>query len=239
MPKNCDVILHLAGQSSGERSFESPQADLNKNTMSTLNLISYGINNKAKRIVFASSMSVYGDHKKKLKEGFRLSPKSCYGISKLTSENYLKLFSKKIPFVSLRMFNVYGPGQNLSDLKQGMVSIYLAQAQKENKILVKGSLNRVRDFIYIDDVVEVWKKAIYKKNILNKSFNLGTGIPTSVKKITSLILKNFNNCKIINTIGTPGDQSYVCANNKILKKYFNYKKFISIEEGLKRFLYEI
>ena len=63
--------------------------------MSTLNLISYGINNKAKRIVFASSMSVYGDHKKKLKEGFRLSPKSCYGISKLTSENYLKLFSKK------------------------------------------------------------------------------------------------------------------------------------------------
>ena len=115
------------------------------------------------------------------------------------------------------MFNVYGPGQNLSDLKQGMVSIYLAQAQKENKILVKGSLNRVRDFIYIDDVVEVWKKAIYKKNILNKSFNLGTGIPTSVKKITSLILKNFNNCKIINTIGTPGDQSYVCANNKILK----------------------
>ena len=64
MPKNCDVILHLAGQSSGERSFESPQADLNKNTMSTLNLISYGINNKAKRIVFASSMSVYGDHKK-------------------------------------------------------------------------------------------------------------------------------------------------------------------------------
>ena len=63
------------------------------------------------------------------------------------------------------MFNVYGPGQNLSDLKQGMVSIYLAQAQKENKILVKGSLNRVRDFIYIDDVVEVWKKAIYKKYI--------------------------------------------------------------------------
>ena len=147
--------------------------------------------------------------------------------------------SKKIPFVSLRMFNVYGPGQNLNDLKQGMVSIYLAYALKKNKILVKGSLNRVRDFIYIDDVVEVWEKAIIKKNILNNFYNLGSGVPTSVKKLTQMIKNNFQNCQVKQTLGTPGDQNYVCSNNNLLKKHFKYKKFVKLKDGLRKFLQDI
>ena len=61
LPKKCYQILHLAGQSSGETSFDDPADDLKKNTVSTLNLISYGINSQAKRIIYASSMSVYGE----------------------------------------------------------------------------------------------------------------------------------------------------------------------------------
>ena len=174
LPRNCKAILHLAGQSSGEKAWISTTG-FKKKYFIYINLLSYGTANNVERIIFASSMSVYGDYNKKLKENFNLNPLSCYGVSKLASENYLKLFSKKIPFVSLRMFNVYGPGQNLKDLKQGMVNIYLAYALKKNKILVKGSLNRVRDFIYIDDVVEIWERAIVKKNILNNFYNLGSG----------------------------------------------------------------
>ena len=202
-------------------------------------MLSYGTANNVERIIFASSMSVYGDYNKKLKENFNLNPLSCYGVSKLASENYLKLFSKKIPFVSLRMFNVYGPGQNLKDLKQGMVSIYLAYALKKNKILVKGSLNRVRDFIYIDDVVEIWERAIVKKNILNNFYNLGSGVPTSVKKLTQMIGENFQNCKVKQTLGTPGDQNYVCSNNNLLKKHFKYKKFVKLKDGLRKFVKDI
>ena len=61
------------------------------------------------------------------------------------------------------MFNVYGPGQDLNNLRQGMVSIYLAQAIKSKKIIVKGSFKRIRDFIYIDDVVDIWIKSLKKK----------------------------------------------------------------------------
>ena len=61
------------------------------------------------------------------------------------------------------MFNVYGPGQNLIDDKQGMVSIYLSSLIRKNKIIVKGSLNRYRDLIYIDDVVDIWIEAISNK----------------------------------------------------------------------------
>ena len=236
LPEDYDYILHLAGQSSGEISFENPIEDLSKNTSSTINLINHGINCKAKKLIFASSMSIYGNYKTKIKENFILNPLSCYGVSKLASENYLRIFSKKIPYVSLRMFNVYGPGQDLNNLKQGMVSIYLAQAIKKNKIIVKGSLNRVRDFIYIDDVVDIWIKAILNKKIINKSFNVGTGVPTSVKKLISIIIKNFKGCKVIVKKNTPGDQNYVCSRNNDLLKLTNTKKFTSLSSGIKKYI---
>ena len=80
-------------------------------------------------------MSVYGDplSNNPITENSQLFAKSCYGISKLSSEKYLEIYKKKLPFISMRMFNVYGPGQDLTNLKQGMVSIYLAQAIKEKK----------------------------------------------------------------------------------------------------------
>jgi UDP-glucose 4-epimerase len=150
LPTNCFLILHLSGQSSGEISFDDPVLDLEKNTVSTLNLIHYGIRNSSERIVFASSMSVYGEVDEQAScESLYPQPLSCYGVGKLASECYLKVFQDKLSYVALRMFNVYGPGQDLNNLRQGMVSIFLAQALKTGKIEVKGNLSRYRDFIYI------------------------------------------------------------------------------------------
>ena len=237
LPKNCYQILHLAGQSSGEISFENPIKDLRKNTESTLNLINYGINRKVSLFLYASSMSVYGNlDKKRLSESNQCSPLSCYGTGELASENYLKVFSKQLPFLSLRMFNVYGPGQDMKNLQQGMVSIYLAQAIKNKKILVKGSLKRVRDFIFIDDVVEAWFKASLLKKGLNKCINIGSGRPVSVKQLLKLITKKIKNTKLRISKGTRGDQFYVCSNNNLLKKILNKKKFISLDQGLNKFI---
>lgn len=236
LPNQLDFILHLSGQSSGEISFENPIEDLSKNTISTLNLINYAIKNRVKKIIYASSMSVYGNYKYKVKENLSLNPLSCYGVGKLASENYLKIFKKKIPYINLRMFNVYGPGQDLSNLKQGMVSIYLAQAIKKNKIIIKGSLNRVRDFIYIDDVVDVWLKTLSGRRILNKDFNVGTGNPTSIKKLISIIKKNFIGCKITVQKNTPGDQDFVCSDNKRLSNIINTKNFLDITRGIKKYI---
>ena len=78
LPEDCDIILHLAGQSSGEISFDDPIADLNKNTASTSNLIRHGIEKKVSRLLYASSMSVYGDvPDKPISEDYRCSPLSC------------------------------------------------------------------------------------------------------------------------------------------------------------------
>lgn len=232
IPK-CNYIFHLAGQSSGDKSFDDPYMDLKKNTATTLNLIDFSIRNNCKKIIYASSMSVYGKSKKKIvSENDLLKPISCYGVSKLSSENYLRIFSKKINYVIFRMFNVYGPGQNLKDLNQGMVSIYLAQFLKNKKINVKGSLNRIRDFIFIDDVVEIWIKSLNDK-IINETFNLGTGKGTKVAKLLNLITTR-KNIELLPP--TRGDQKIIVSNNKKLQKFFQKKKFINVKEGIEKFL---
>ena len=134
------------------------------------------------------------------------------------------------------MFNVYGPGQDMNNLRQGMVSIYLAQAIKNKKIFVKGSLNRVRDFIFIDDVVDAWFKASFLKKGLNKCINIGSGKPVSVKQLLKLITKKIKNTKLKIGKGTRGDQFYVCSNNNLLKKTLNKKEFISLDQGLNKFI---
>ncbi len=234
IPK-CDIIFHLAGQSSGEKSFDYPIKDLEKNTISTINMIEYGIKNKCRKIIYASSMSVYGEpSNKSLNEKSQINPISCYGVSKITSEKYIKVFSKKLPYIIFRMFNVYGSGQNMRDLKQGMVSIYLSQALKGDKIVVKGSLDRKRDFIHIDDVTNIWMKTIKSKKI-NKIYNLSSGSNYKVRDLLKKILDLTGKKKILKMRGTIGDQFNSYSNNYQISKDFKYKKFINIDQGLKKF----
>ena len=235
LPKDCDYILHIAGQSSGEISFDDPLSDLNKNTQSTLNLIKYGIEKKVKKILFASSMSVYGDvPDMPIKEDYLATPISCYGVSKLTSERYLEIFKGKLPYLNLRMFNVYGPGQDLTNLRQGMVSIFLAQAIDDGRIHVKGNLNRFRDFIYIDDVVEAWYKLCFN-NAVNATINLGTGRRTSIEELLLIIKKNFKNIDYYSSGSTPGDQKGIYADNSLFKNLIDKAQFTKLEDGIRLF----
>lgn len=240
IPKNCKLILHLAGQSSGEISFDNPILDLQKNTQSTLNLINYGIQNKSNKIIYASSMSVYGNTSNKaVDENFPTSPISCYGVGKLASENYLKIYSKSLPYISIRMFNVYGYGQDLNNLRQGMVSIYLSQAIYNKKIIVKGSLNRFRDFVYIDDMVDIWYSASIDENLKNFIVNAGTGIKTDVSQLLNVITREIKGSYIVQDSYTLGDQVGIFSDNRKLIENLYDRKFTNLEDGIGKFINEI
>lgn len=237
LPKNIDVIMHLAGQSSGEVSFDDPVSDLEKNTVSTLNLIEYGIAHQAKRIIYASSMSVYGGvEDKAISEIHPCAPLSCYGVGKLASERYLEIFKDKLPFTALRMFSVYGPGQDLSNLRQGMVSIFLKFAMDREPIPVKGSLKRYRDFIYIDDVVDVWLRAIHNEATINQIFNLGTGVRTTLENLLGTMKEFIPGTAWSEIAGTPGDQFGVYADTEKLRTVFGIDNFQKLNSGLKNFI---
>ncbi len=236
IPTDCRKILHLAGQSSGEISFDDPVADLNKNTVSTLNLIQYGIQNSVERFLYASSMSVYGAvDDAPIGESQTCRPLSCYGVGKYASEGYLRVYQSRLPAVILRMFNVYGPGQDLSNLRQGMVSIFLAQALTKGRIEVKGSEDRFRDIIYIDDVVEAWFRASTQESAIGRTLNIGTGVKTTVKALLQRICSLVPNVSYYVDGGTPGDQSGIYADVSALKKVLGIQTFTMLDVGLTQF----
>jgi UDP-glucose 4-epimerase len=233
---NFHAIIHVAGQASAEKSFEDPYEDIKSNTLSTIRLLEFCVKNKCKRFIYTSSMSVYGDSNARVKETDVLNPKSFYGLSKLLSEKYIQMYKPKIHFTIIRLFNVYGPNQNLKDLKQGMISIYLSQFLNNNKkVLVKGSLKRFRDFIYIDDVVNFLKKIIKNKKTHNKIYNLGLGKKIFIYNLLNKIklIGNFKK-KIDKKSQTPGDQFGIYANVNKIKKELNFYPKITLDEGLRK-----
>ncbi len=230
-----DEILHFAGQSSGEISFDNPAYDLNTNTLSTILLLNKAAETGIKKFMYASTMSVYGDAMD-AHEDINPAPKSFYGVGKLASEKYLNIYSDiyGIEVISLRLFNVYGPGQNLENLRQGMVSIFIAQLMKKNELNVHGDLNRFRDFIYIDDVVDLVTKLLSLKTFPCKVLNIGTGKRTTVKALIDIIAErmNINNLKIDHPSQTPGDIYGIYANINKLKKIFPNYKFKDLPTGI-------
>lgn len=236
-----DSIIHIAGQSSGEISFENPVYDLQTNTQSTLMLLDYAKRTGCKEFIFASSMSTYGDHDPALvSESTPTVPKSFYAVGKLASENYMRIYSNMygIKCTALRFFNVYGIGQNMDNLKQGMASIYLAMAIKDHHITIKGSKDRFRDFVYIDDVVN----AVYKTMNRNKGncfeiYNVSNCRKIHVHQIVDFIEKNLP-YKVTHEYvqGTPGDQNGVYGTYDKISENLGWKAETSFEEGMKKMI---
>ena len=230
-----DAILHIAGQSSGEVSFDDPVYDLRTNTEATLRLIDYGFKTGCSRFIYASSMSVYGEvPEEPISETFPCRPLSFYGVGKLASEHYLRIYqSKGLKPTSLRYFNVYGPNQNMANLRQGMVSIYLAQFIKNDEVIVKGSKDRFRDFVYIDDVVDFTTSLIGDERAYGGIYNFGTGHQTTVGELLENIARLSGlKRKIVIASGTPGDQKGIYADMALVKKTFGFKHKYDLEKGL-------
>lgn len=231
-----EAIFHIAGQSSGEISFDNPVYDLQTNAQSTLLLLKLAIAIGCKKFFYASTMSVYGDQPDEpIDENRTTFPKSFYGVGKLASERYLDIYQKfGIDCVALRLFNVYGPGQNMSNLRQGMVSIFLKQALDGKSIVVKGSKDRYRDFVYIDDVVNAFLLA-YTSGLKGYNvYNVGTGIRTTIESAINLIKQTLPFQVDVEYKGsTPGDQFGIYADVKKIKTDLNWQPEIEMEQGLR------
>jgi len=240
--KNVKAVLHLAAQSSGPKSFEEPDLDVQVNVLGTVNLINFCKKNKINKFIFASSFTVYGDNKNTeiLNEENNCKPKSFYAVSKYASEKYLQILCEKfsIKWNILRMFNVYGPGQDMNRIDQGIVSIYLNYIKNHKILPVKGSLKRFRDLIYIDDVLEAWVLCLEDKKNYNQIFNLGSGEKTYVKDMIHEIIKLYkkkNKIKVKVVGSTPGDIKGCYANITKIKKRLSFKPKIKFKNGIRLF----
>ena len=232
-----DAIFHIAGQSSGEISFDDPIYDIRTNVEATLLLLKYAIKNGCKRFIYAGTMSVYGvKPDRPINEEETCKPQSFYGVGKLASEHYMRIYQEYgIESTSLRLFNVYGPGQNLENLRQGMVSIFLAQMLKNHSIHAKGSPDRFRDFIYIDDVVDAFVRCLSCKRSYGKVINIGTGTRKKVKDVIAELVKNQNQDISVEYSGcTKGDIHGIYADVERMEEILGMKTKTPFEIGVNK-----
>lgn len=231
-----EAIFHIAGQSSGEISFDDPIYDIKTNTESTLLLLKYALEHKCSRFIYASTMSVYGvKQDKPVTEEEDCYPQSFYGVGKLASEHYIRIYQQYgIASTILRLFNVYGPGQNLDNLRQGMVSIFLAQMIRNGHIHVKGSPQRYRDFIHIDDVVESFVRCLGRSGSEGRIINIGTSTKTTVHEIVqSLISGTETEISVDYSGSTAGDLHGIYADTQKMASILGMSACIPLEKGIK------
>lgn len=210
---------------------------MNCNITSTLNLLDFAKRTGCKTVVYASSMSVYGDENElPVTEKSDIKPKSFYAVGKLASEHYMRIYSEQfgIKCTALRFNNTYGIGQNMENLRQGMVSIFLAMAVKDKHIHVMGDKDRFRDFTNVNDVVEaciLCEKG--GETELYNVYNICTNTKTTCEQLVELIRQNLPyNVSVEYAGSTPGDQFGIYCSYELINRNLGWKPKVSLAEGI-------
>tara|TARA_B100001250_G_C19794728_1_gene788202 strand:+ start:643 stop:1569 length:927 start_codon:yes stop_codon:yes gene_type:complete len=235
--KKLDGIFHLAAQSSVPFSLTNFYKSSTNNIESSLKVFEFSKQFSAP-IVYASSSAVYGNLSlgNDIKEKFSVT--SPYAQDKLSIEHYAKMAFEifNISSVGLRLFNVYGPGQKSNSQYSAVIPIFINRMLKKLPVIINGGY-QTRDFIYVQDVVEVilmsMNKIQKKKNF--QILNLGTGRSININFLFKLIKKNIGvNPKVIRRKLDKFDPKKSSGTYKKIFKYLNLKKvnFTKLENGL-------
>lgn len=228
-----DIVIHMAAQAGVRYALKDPSSYLESNLKGYLNLLNNLEKTNVKKMIFASSSSVYGEGKKfPLKEKQKPNPINIYSSTKLLNEEITKDFSKisKIKFVGLRFFTIYG--------KYGRPDMFLFKILKamynNEKFHLNNHGNHFRDFTHIDDVKNIISKLITKKIKKHyQLFNICSNNPIKISKLISKISKiTLINPKIIKVKKHKADVLKTHGDNSRIKKYLNLKKFKNVFDEL-------
>jgi len=236
--KGVDFVFHEAALRSVERSVKNPEETNKVNIEGTLNVLLAARNNKVKRVIFASSSSIYGEQKSKVfKETLCPNPISPYALSKLTAEFYLKQFFSLygLETISLRYFNVFGPYQDPKNEYANVIPIFITKVLKNQPVIIHWDGEQSRDFNYIDNVVEANVLAMKAKKTQGEVLNVCNGNTYSInflfKSINKILGKNM---KATYGPKRAGDVRLTLGDPRLAKKILGFKAKINFEKGLKK-----
>jgi len=234
-----DFVINLAAQAGVQYSLKNPFVYVKTNILGFLNIIEASKKYKVKKILYASSSSIYGSNKIfPFKENQKTdNPISLYAATKKSNELIANVYSYifKIKFIGLRFFTVYGPWGR-PDMS---LFIFTKNILNNKKIVVYNKGNMFRDFTYIDDIVDVvYRLAISKK--IKKSFNIfniGGSRSIRLNKYINLIEKYTNKkAKKIYKEKLKSDVEKTLSNTQNLKKVIQKEKYTKVESGIQNFI---
>ena len=232
--RSADCVFHLGGMVGVPMSVREPQRCADVNVKGTVNVLE-ACRKADCRVVFASSASVYGDNPKTpYRETDLPAPVSPYAVSKLAGEGLLAFYAKEygLKCVSLRLFNVYGPGQKISSGYAAVVPAFINAARASDDLRVNGDGSQTRDFIYVDDVVQAFLLSAEKGS---GAYNIGSGKPTSVKHLAGKIIElTQTKSRITRAPKRAGDVRDSLADVSKARRELGFEPAYSLADGLSR-----
>ena len=236
--KDMDGVFHNAALGSVSRSMLDPMATNQANVSGFVNVLFAAKNQGVKRVVYASSSSVYGDDKSSEKQehitGNLLSP---YAVSKKTDELYADVFARSydMEIIGLRYFNVYGPKQNPNGAYAAVIPIFISHLLKGTVPSIFGDGTTSRDFTYINNVVYANVLAYTTTNLeaVNQVYNVAYGASTSLNQLFSLVKTNLkSDVSPEYKAERKGDIKNSLANIDKAKKLLGYSPLVNLEDGM-------
>lgn len=231
--------IHLAAIASVSISEVDPIYAHEVNARGTLNIFQAAQKHRQTiPIVYASSAAVYG-HNESNEVGLpskKISPISIYGADKAVNEYHAKSFwlTKKQPSCGLRLFNVYGTGQNLNSLYSGVITKFINRMLEEKPLMIYGDGSQTRDFIHVSDVVQYMANAILKLSSGSEVFEICSGHATSINNLVETLLKvTEKKADIVHLNSKVHDILHSIGNPSAATDALAYTAQISLEEGLR------
>jgi UDP-glucose 4-epimerase len=236
--RGTDVIYHQAAMRSVPRSVDDPLGANDNNVTGTLHVLEAARRHGAKRVVFASSSSVYGDNPELPKrEDQVLLPISPYAVSKLADEHYARVWTRLygVETVGLRYFNVFGPRQDPKSEYAAVLPRFILWALRGEPLEVHGDGTQSRDFTYVDNVVEANILAGQAPDANGEAFNVGCGDRISLLDIIGMLEASLG--RTLERRHTPtrgGDVAHTLADVAKAKRLMGYAPLVGFAEGFRR-----
>jgi len=230
------TCIHLAAQINVQESLDHPERAYENNILGTYNILEAArlINTK---IVLIGTCMVYdlAEANMEISENHKLKPASPYAGSKLAAEELALSYyhGLGLPVIILRPFNTYGPFQK-TNMDGGVVSIFVKQKIKNEKLKIYGEGTQTRDLLYVEDCAEFIVKAAETENCIGEIINGGTGTDISINNLAKLIINNENQIEHVEHHHPQAEIMKLVCNNSKAKTLLDWNPKTSLEEGIKK-----
>ena len=242
-----DCVYHLAARVRVPESIHYPAEYNDVNVTGTVAVMEAMRDTGVKRVVFASSGALYGEQAHQpIDEQQTPNPNSPYGVSKIAAEYYVSTLGALygIETVSLRIFNAYGPGQELPASYPPVIPQLLKQAQSGGSLVIQGDGTQTRDFCYVDDVVDALLAAATATAVNRAVINVGSGQEISINDLAACIARvtgqfpgdDLHQMNILHNRGQSGGVSRLVADIRLARQLLGWEPHTTLEEGLKLIL---
>jgi len=233
-----DYILHQAALPSVPRSIADPLASNDSNVTGTLHLLIAARDAGVKRVVYASSSSVYGDNPTLPKrEDMSPAPKSPYAVSKLAGEYYCRVFAQAygLETVCLRYFNVFGPRQDPASQYAAVIPKFITALLRDEPPTIYGDGHQSRDFTYVSNVVRANLLAATAPDVSGRVFNVACGERYTVLDLVAVLTEILGtHITPVHTAPRPGDVRHSLADITAAREALGYRVEVNFHEGLRR-----